>query len=401
MGSSVALPTAAQSADDLILEAEQALLDYDFTQAANLLAKAKKKVKKSETYTLQTIDETQGRMEKAEEFLERVEKIEILDSIAVPRKDFFKAYRLPMSAGILTDLSPLGANVSVMDTTANYLFTNENGDYRIWSQPDSTGYMRLTESIRLTDGSWSAPEALPSFGDEDSDAVFPFMMADGVTLYYADNSEESIGGYDIMVVTRDASDGTFLHPQNIGMPYNSPSDDYLLAIDELNGVGWWATDRNRLPGDMITIYLYKTNDLRKNYDSEDEDDIVGKARLADWRSTADPENDNSSLLAEVRAIKPGTLKKKADFHLPMGAGREYTSYDDFKNSAAAAAMKRYLRDKESFDDDLAQLDHLRRQYHANPSTSLKSEISILENQIDGKRASLSRSLSDVYKAERR
>ncbi len=59
----------------------------------------------------------------------------------------------------------------------------------------------------------------------------PFFMSDGVTLYYANDGDESIGGYDIFI-SRKGEDG-FLQPQNIGMPYNSPYDDYMLAIDEV------------------------------------------------------------------------------------------------------------------------------------------------------------------------
>ena len=82
-----------------------------------------------------------------------------------------------------------------------------------------------------------------------------------------------------MVATRDAADGEFLQPQNLGMPYNSPFDDYLLAVDELNGVGWWATDRKQL-GDSLTVFLFKVNDLRRNYSPEDEN-LTAFARVDD------------------------------------------------------------------------------------------------------------------------
>ncbi len=60
----------------------------------------------------------------AENFLERVEKkIEIIDSITVPKKTFFKNYLLPPSSGYLGDgaMLPNGADADEVD----YVFTNE------------------------------------------------------------------------------------------------------------------------------------------------------------------------------------------------------------------------------------------------------------------------------------
>ena len=105
------------------------------------------------------------------------------------------------------------------------------------------------------------------------------MMQDGMTIYYANNGTSSLGGYDIFISRKD--DNEYYKPQNIGMPYNSPYDDYMLAIDETTGVGWWATDRNQL-GDSITIYKFIPQDMRINYDV-DTIDLVKFARIQDYR----------------------------------------------------------------------------------------------------------------------
>ena len=223
-------------ADELLDKGRKAYMDYDFDGAAEHYANARKKAgKKASVEFLETLDLYNRQLTMAENFLERVEKIEIIDSITVPKKTFFKHYLLPPPSGYLGDgaMLPNGADADEVD----YVFTNEGGDYKLWAQPDSSGVFRLMEAIRLTDGSWNPPAHLDDELSEGGDAVYPFMMADGVTLYYADNGDNSMGGYDIMVATRDAADGEFLQPQNLGMPYNSPFDDYLLAVDELNGVG--------------------------------------------------------------------------------------------------------------------------------------------------------------------
>jgi len=63
------------------------------------------------------------------------------------------------------------------------------------------------------------------------------------------------GGYDL------ASPPKILLPGYIGnlktwvCLTTPPYDDYMLVLDEENGIGWWSTMRNDLP-DMTTIYVF-------------------------------------------------------------------------------------------------------------------------------------------------
>lgn len=383
----------AQNAAELLEKGHEAYLDYDFDEAARLYAAAKKKAKRGDTDFTDRYDKWNRQLTTAGNFLDRVEKIVIIDSITVPRQEFFKAYRLPASAGRLSGAEGMPEGNSGDD----YVFTNEGDDYKIWAERDTTGHYRLTESTRLTDGSWSRPSHLPDALSEDGDETYPFMMADGVTLYYADNGENSIGGYDIMVATRDAADGTFLQPQNLGFPYNSPYDDFLLAIDELNGVGWWATDRNQLEDDL-TVYVFVTNDLRQNY-SPDEDDVVSFARIDDYIMTQPEDSDYSDLLATIRSIDPETAAITADFHFPMPGGQTYTSYDDFTSLQARNLMKRYMDSLEAFDDNAAEIDGMRREFHRSGSATLGRRIAKAEAEQERDRETLRKMRSDIYRLE--
>jgi len=225
------------------------------------------------------------------------------------------------------------------------------------------------------------------------------MMPDGVTLYYASDGEESMGGYDIFVASRNPQTGEFLQPQNIGMPYNSPFDDYMLAIDEENGLGWWASDRNLLD-DKITVYLYKVNELRKNYNPDDED-IVAKAKISEFELTQDSEKaaEYAELLETVDNINPDEQKKKADFYFPRGNGTYYTSFADFSSGASVEAMKKYLEFKKTLREDETRLDEMRRNYHEKRSASLGQEISSLEKKMEKARQEELRLRSNVYKIE--
>ena len=183
----------------------------------------------------------------------------------------------------------------------------------------------LTQSTRLDDGSWDEPQLLGEGLGEGGDAAYPFLMSDGVTLYFANDGENSLGGYDIFMTRNNGEE--YLQPQNIGMPYNSPYDDYMLAIDEESGIGWWATDRNRL-GDSITIYRFIPREMRVNYPA----DTAGLARLAiisDFRATQQPGADYSGLLA--RASDNGDSGRSTAFTIAIGS-KIYHDLNDFRTS---------------------------------------------------------------------
>lgn len=387
---------SAQSADELLSRGREAFLDYRFDEASRLYSQASRKAKRSDVFFTDKYNTYRRQLNDAENFLNRVEKIVVIDSITVPRHEFFKTYRLPSSAGSLRGAESLPRQRNGHDETIDYVFTNENEDYKLWSQPDTTGYMHLVESTRLTDGSWSEATPLSDELSEECDAIFPFMMADGVTLYYADNGENSIGGYDIMVATRDAADGSFLQPSNLGFPYNSPYDDYMLAIDEFNGVGWWATDRNQLD-DELTVYVYIINDLRTNY-SPDEEDIVAFARIDDYIATQPEDSDYDELLTTIRTIDPDERTKRPEFTFAASKGRIYHRYDELPNEAARMAMKRYQQGCVELERSESELSDKRREYAGTQSAQTGREIHRDEVNIEKARAEVSRLRSEVHKA---
>ncbi|MDE6336176.1 MAG: hypothetical protein K2L34_06365, partial [Muribaculaceae bacterium] len=222
----------------------------------------------------------------------------------------------------------------------------------------------------------------------------------GVTLYYAADGSGSIGGYDIFVVTRDAQTGEYLQPQNLGMPFNSPYDDFMLAIDEENGVGWWATDRNEL-GDKLTIYVYKVNDMRRNYDPDDED-ILDKARLTDYRSTWNSEDSQEieELLNVIADIDPTKVEKRAEFYLPKGNGEYYTSANDFKNAGARSALKKYLLSSMALEKSEANLKELRARYARNHADNVRQMVITAETEIEKEREEVRKLRSEIYRLEK-
>ena len=74
-----------------------------------------------------------------------------------------------------------------------------------------------------------------------------------------------------------------------------------------------VSDRNLLD-DKITVYLYKVNELRKNYNPDDED-IVAKAKISEFELTQDSEKaaEYAELPETVDNINPDEQKRRLIF----------------------------------------------------------------------------------------
>ena len=205
------------------------------------------------------------------QMLAATQKIIFIDSLVVNLNDFIKHIPLTTDCG------------SVSQTGACGQFTNELKDYRltaIYNTTDSACHLHESNYIG---NQWTAPQQVK--GIDQSDANFPFMMPDGVTLYFAQKGEKSIGGYDIFVTRYDGEEGTFLKAENIGMPCSSTANDYFYAIDEINKLGYFVTDRHQ-PTGKVCIYTFVPNESRQVYQTEAYSEQQLRA-LADISSIAD------------------------------------------------------------------------------------------------------------------
>lgn len=328
--------------------------------------------------------------------LDRVERIVVIDSITIDKEYFLEAYRLSPEAGSLSypDILPEGLPYSL----PTVVYTTEDGREMIWgTQGDDTSF-RLQYSNMLSDNTWE--ESMP-IGDHlgaGGDANYPFLMPDGVTLYFASDNEASLGGLDIFISRNNGTE--FLAPQNLGMPYNSPYDDYMLAIDEMTGAGWWATDRNRL-GDLITIYVFIPSNSRANI-SPDDPALASLAMLTSIADTQDANTDYTPLHNKIAAIKPikkrNTATANATFEFALPDGRIITDISQFSSSAASDTMGRYLQLRDDADKLQQHLDELRKEY-ASGNTSVAAEITHIENEQLRYYLELRRIANDVIKAE--
>lgn len=371
--------------------AEIALQDYRTDDAVEYIDEYRTALTKAKREMGEDAIATADAIRRMSAAMERVEKIVVIDSISVPRDDFFRAYRLTAESGSLNSPDILPEDVPAASPTVVYM--PENKSTMTWAAPDSLENYLLVSSQLLSDGSWDTPVCIGEALGEGGDANFPFIMQDGITLYYANDGENSLGGLDIYISRR--GDDGYLQPQNIGMPYNSPYDDFMLAIDEVTGIGWWATDRNQLE-DSVTIYKFIPAELRINCDPDDPD-LRSRAKLDNYRATWEEDADYSDLLAAIEEIDPEKKIKKDDFRFAMPGGKIYTRWSDFNNNHARSLMEQYLEEYRQYEEHRHNLSQLRRLYTEGNANA--NEIINLEKLIDRKRDDLKRLANDVIRAE--
>ena len=274
-----------------------------------------------------------------------VENITVIDSFAVSKQDFLKAYKLSKESG---EISTTGEG----DCTE---FTTEMGDKRILARPAAGDKgSKLYSSTKLIN-EWSTPEPLKGVNDAGTSLNYPFLNSDGITLYYAAKGGESMGGYDLFITRYDPDEDTYLRPDNMGFPFNSPYNDYMYAIDDFNGLGWFASDRYQ-PEGKVCVYVFVPNESKVvyDYDTTDSTQVIAAATLRSIRATwndADKVRQAKQQLAQVMYGKEEKAKK-SEFTFVVNDHAVYHSQADFRSKEALKIFLT-LRQKEK---DLAQLD---------------------------------------------
>ena len=327
-----------------------------------------------------------AKAQKIEQMTNATQKVVFIDSIVVSKKDFLGKYRLNPESG---SIYPFNSFFKVNRQPNSYVYVNELGNKSYYSVEDSVGNMELFTSDY--DGTkWSNPKALPGLDANEGITLlnYPYMMADGVTLYFAAKGEESIGGYDIFVTRFDSERGEFLKPENIGMPFNSPANDYMLAIDELDNIGWFATDRNQTAGN-VCIYIFIPTATRQTY-AEDHLQPEQLKRLAQLHSIADTWGDGKQREEAMQRLQSIPLTKadkikKPDFVFVINNNTIYTKLDDFKTEANKARFKQ-LQKLQSNLSTLEQALEQARNFYASANKqdkkALTSEILRSEQQTE-------------------
>lgn len=142
-------------------------------------------------------------------------------------------------------------SISVSPDGRTYYFSS--------NRPGGYGGKDLYRAILDDKNEWSVIENLgPSINteyDEDS----PFIHPDNKTLYFSSKGHSSIGGYDIFY-SKNIDRNEWEYPTNIGLPINTPGDDYGFVITADGNNAYFASSKNHINNkyDIYKAILHKT-----------------------------------------------------------------------------------------------------------------------------------------------
>lgn len=387
---------------------EQAMEEYDFATArTNFKKAAAQKPAFEGDDTPEIAAEKLQQATLAQEMMNgQVQQIEVIDAINVPAKDFFKRFPIASASGSLVDASSLERSGKWEDLSLDGpAFLSESGNLFYVTDTADEETNRLYEGFTLSGGGLSDPRAV---FDEDVDCAYPFMLSDGCTFYFASRSESGLGGWDIFRSNRDNEDGSFMDPVNMGMPYNSPDNDYMLVVDEETGFGWWATDRNHLEDEngeeLITIYLFVPTEVRRNLPPETENlPFLASLKFGDDPSmihlTREDGKDEeyTRLLNAIASVSPAPKAEKMEFTFNAPDGKIYTNYSQLPSNARSLmqAYRKAVFEKERAEEELQSLYSTAS---AGASDSLKARVQQTEKAVQECREKELKALSALEKS---
>ncbi len=311
-----------------------------------------------------------------ERMMRGIEQVQVIDSLHVDSLSFIESYRLSPESGRIVNSRKLPFKLS-LDTPVVAFIPQRNDIVYLASKSQDNQY-DLFQSSQLLGNEWSELLPLSENLNNSDNQRFPFLLGDGQTLYFAQDGETSLGGYDIFITIFNSENGDFMLPQNVGMPFNSPYNDYMMAIDETLGVGWFISDRNHIPG-KLTLYIFIPNEIKTVYQSGESEKLADLAQLTDIKATWQPDTTQYvALLSEIDNIEQASkLVAEPEFYFVINDELVYTYAADFRNKQALTYFyqAQTLRKKTAERD--ARLQQLRQQY----ATAKPAQRELLASQI--------------------
>ena len=332
-------------------------------------AQKRKSVRKKTTPVVELTKEEQ----RFEDMLDATQQIMFIDSIVVDKQDFLNYYKLTSEAGTITGFNQF-FNTEEQPYSTVYLNQLSN---KCWYA--NSGKLYTSDLLGNT---WSEPMPLEGLGQFQR-ANYPFMLSDGTTLYFAAIGEEGLGGLDVYVSRYNSESGKFLLAENLGLPFNSDANDYMYAIDEFNGIGFFATDR-RQPEGKVCIYTFIPSPKRIVYSTDEFDKATIRSR-AKIEHIADTWGDGNLRLETIDRLNNAGRKPKEDrknrrqeFEFIVNDNITYASLSDFRDKENRKRAEKLISMHKSFQELSSNLDKMRVDYAARKDEvekkNLRSEI---------------------------
>lgn len=346
---------------------EQAIAAYEqYLACANIAEERRMRVQDQIAYA-----------EKLQRYMRRVEQLQILDTMEVHKDSLAAILSLSSEAGQLR-----------FNAQGEFVYTNQRDDRRLWA--DSAH--QIVSSIRLLD-QWTEPTALPQDVNFSTAQANPYVLSDGVTLYFAACDSNGLGGYDIYITRYNTTTESYTTPENIGLPYNSPANDYFLIVDENQQVAYLASDRHA-KAEHVRIYRFVPSLEKRYWRNISADSLSAYAQLK-WYVQATPQEDTI-------IIEDTNQDVETSIFFVLNDSVVYTRLEEFKSHDAKKKFQEWEKLHKQLEADCIHLQDLRFQYNEaqeHKQKKLAPTILQLENKQSQKNIECNQLLYEIQKLE--
>jgi len=240
---------------------------------------------------------------------------------------------------------------------------------------------------QLTETGWTSPKNLGAAINTGEDEKWPFIAADGKTLYFSSDGHFGFGGSDLFMVKRlDDSWTNWSEPVNLGRYVNSLKNDKDFSVSG-SGINGFIT-RSGMPDG------YGSNDIYQFYVPAQ----LRPEQVFNVYGRVNDENDENAhvniryfdLATNEEVNKTATDASNGMYTVALQKGKKYKVVIDMKgylyySSILDLSDPNLLRNKEPFNQKLknkqAELDRIQRELDQQ-NAKLKESLQSGSNDID-------------------
>lgn len=376
-------PKAPVASETLLREAREAYQGYRFASARTAIEKYITTQERRRQAIPESARQLQAMIARAERMYPRAESLQIVDSIVVAKQTWLE--HLEQAGGtIRPEEGHLGGD-SLM-RQASY----RDALGRNWIRSSSTGL----EWLSAVGDHWEKQALGTKALGEGTELAYPFLLEDGITLVYGRRTTQGLGGYDLYMTRLSGQGMSFLEPTLLGMPYNSPYNDYLLVYHESEDWGVLVSDRF-CPADSVHLYRFTGKPQFLSGASQEEVNSLGEEALLARASLRGLLYKNTAVAKQTK----GTARE-GEIYFHLQGSRIYRHWSDFSSKEALEAYRAAETERRSVEERREHLRSLRAtwlQVSEEDRVHLKEEILLSETQL----RELEAQLRERYNAVRR
>ena len=131
---------------------------------------------------------------------------------------------------------------------------------KIYFSAEDEDNIRNIYITEYQDTVWTRPALLNEHLVSPANEIYPMLSSDGRTLYFASEGLYGVGGYDIYMSEWSDQDNDWSVPVNMGFPYSSPADDFLLINTDDDRYTLFASNRE-CSTDSVWVYVLEYDNM--------------------------------------------------------------------------------------------------------------------------------------------